>query len=162
MWNKLYRREIFEDIRFTEGMTFEDEMILHHIYGKVDKISCVRKNLYYYVQRPGSKMKESYSPAKMDIIIAYMDRIHFMQENHYSDEEICKVNSKLVELFRSSAVKGRKCKIGRGKFSHLFQEYCCVIYPYLPDCCRTLSTRIFIKSPIFYSYVKTLINKVMK
>lgn len=162
VWNKLYKRKILDEIRFTEGMTFEDEMILHHIYGKVDKISCVRKNLYYYVQRPGSKMKESYSPAKMDIIIAYMDRIQFLIEHQYSDEEVSRVNKKLIEFFRTAAVRGRKSKIGRDKYNRLHQEYRCSIYPHLPNGCRTYSTWFFIKSPIVYSYVKTLKNKVLK
>lgn len=162
VWNKLYRQEIFDDIRFTEGMTFEDEMILHHIYGKVDEISCVRKNLYYYVQRPGSKMKESYSPAKMDIIIAYMDRIRFLIEHQYSSEEIFWVNNNLVEFFRTAAVKGRKNKTGRDKFNRLHQEYRCSIYPHLPNCCRTYLTRFFIKSPVIYGYMRTIYNKLFK
>lgn len=162
VWNKLYRREIFDDIRFTEGMTFEDEMILHHIYGKVDKISCVRQNLYYYVQRMGSKMKESYTPAKMDVLIAYMDRIRFMQQNHFFEEEIFRVNLKLIDFFRYSAVNGRKNKIGREKFDYLFREYRCSIYPHLPNCCRTYSTRVFIKFPVVYGYMKTIKNKLFK
>lgn len=162
VWNKLYKREIFDEIRFTEGMTYEDEMILHHIYGKVDEISCVRKNLYYYVQRPGSKMKESYSPAKMDIIIAYMDRIQFLVEYQYSDEEVLRVNNKLVEFFRTAAVKGRESKLGRDKFKRLCQEYRCIVYPKLPEYCRTISMRLFIKFPIVCSYFKTIKIRVLK
>lgn len=162
VWNKLYNRKLFDDIRFTEGMTFEDEMILHHIYGKVDKISCVRQNLYYYVQRPGSKMRESYSPAKMDIIVSYIDRIRFLLEEQYPEKEILRVNIKLIDYFRTAIVKGRKSKIGKEKYRRLHQEYCLEVYPYLPPCCKTFSTRFFINFPILYGYVKTINNKLFK
>lgn len=160
VWNKLYNRTVFDNIRFTEGMTFEDEMILHHIYGMVNKISCVRQNLYYYVQRPGSKMKESYSLEKMDIIVSYIDRIRFLLMKQFPEKEILRVNLQLIDHFRTAIIKGRKSKKGKDKYMRLYQEYCFEIYPFLPLCCKTVSTRFFIKFPIVYSYIKTIRNKL--
>ena len=161
VWNKLYKREIFDSIRFTEGMTFEDEMILHHIYGKVDKISCVRKNLYYYVQRSGSKMKESYSPAKMDIIIAYMDRIEFLLKCGYPAHQVELTNQRLIEFFQTAAVHGLKSKKGRDRFRQLHRIYCDVVVPKLTH--RGIKCNCFFRCfPVSYCFLVTLQSRVRR
>lgn len=47
-WAKLYRRDIFCDMRFDEGKIHEDAFIFHRIYGKAKKICFVDEKLYYY------------------------------------------------------------------------------------------------------------------
>lgn len=161
VWNKLYKREIFDEIRFTEGMTYEDEMILHHIYGKVDEISCVRKNLYYYVQRSGSKMKESYSPAKMDIIIAYMDRIEFLLKCGYPAHQVELTNQRLIEFFQTAAVHGLVSKKGRDKFKQLHRIYCDVVVPKLTH--RGIKCNCFFRCfPVSYCFLVTLQSRVRR
>lgn len=50
-WNKLYRKELFDSIRFPVGKLFEDEYINFPLYKIAKKIVIVNKGLYYYVQR---------------------------------------------------------------------------------------------------------------
>ena len=47
-WNKLYRREDFENIRFPEGKIHEDEYTTYKLLFKNDKTAVVNNALYYY------------------------------------------------------------------------------------------------------------------
>lgn len=47
-WNKIYRRELFDGIRFPEGETFEDIAIMPGIIGRCRKIRYSNRGLYLY------------------------------------------------------------------------------------------------------------------
>lgn len=53
-WNKLYKKEIFSELRYDEGKIYEDEYIFNLWLNKCKIISFVPDKLYYYVQRTGS------------------------------------------------------------------------------------------------------------
>lgn len=50
-WNKLYRKELFDTLRYPVGKIFEDEYVNFSLYIKAKKVVIVNKGLYYYVQR---------------------------------------------------------------------------------------------------------------
>jgi len=54
MWNKVYRRSLFDDIRFPSGETFEDGAVFFQLFGKCSCIVHTGKNGYYYRKRAGS------------------------------------------------------------------------------------------------------------
>lgn len=60
MWDKLWKRKLFEEVEFPEGRTFEDISVAHKLFAKADKIVCLTEPKYYYRQRTdgivGSKM----------------------------------------------------------------------------------------------------------
>ena len=51
-WNKLYRRKLWENLRYPEGKINEDEFVLHRLVDQCVKIGGVSYVGYYYVQRP--------------------------------------------------------------------------------------------------------------
>lgn len=51
---KLYKRELFDDIRFDEGKLLEDLLIMYKLINKSRLISLCSEPLYYYVQRNNS------------------------------------------------------------------------------------------------------------
>lgn len=53
-WAKIYRRELFEDIRFPEGKLSEDYYIMYKLFDKAQTIGYVAKPLYNYLQRQSS------------------------------------------------------------------------------------------------------------
>ena len=53
-WNRLYRRELFETVRFPVGKIHEDEYTAHQFYWQCERITIAAKPLYFYVQRGGS------------------------------------------------------------------------------------------------------------
>ena len=55
-WNKLYRRDVFVQLRYPEGKLNEDLFLIPEICLNTQKAVVVPKALYYYVQRGGSIM----------------------------------------------------------------------------------------------------------
>lgn len=53
-WNKLYKKEVFSQIRFPEGKICGDAYIMHEIYLNCRKIACIHDVLYHYVPRADS------------------------------------------------------------------------------------------------------------
>ena len=51
---KLYKRELFDNIRFDEGKLLEDLLIMYKLINKSKLISLCSEPLYYYVQRNNS------------------------------------------------------------------------------------------------------------
>ncbi len=54
LWNRLYKRELFDGIRFPETVVMEDLYVNHLLFEKVDKIHLLDKSLYYYIRREDS------------------------------------------------------------------------------------------------------------
>ena len=55
-WNKLYKKELFNSIRYPKGKLCEDVFIAHLLLGHCEKVACTSYAGYYYVQRAGSIM----------------------------------------------------------------------------------------------------------
>lgn len=53
VWDKLYRRELFEGIRFPVGKTFEDMAVMHRLFLRSERVVCVPGAMYHYLQRAG-------------------------------------------------------------------------------------------------------------
>lgn len=83
--NKLYHRELFDELRFPKGKIHEDEFVIHHIIQKCGRISCVQDTLYYYVQRDKSITSERFSLRRMDIADALIDRYYFAKRHKYKE-----------------------------------------------------------------------------
>lgn len=91
--NKLYRKKLFENIRFPKGKQHEDEFVVHRIFDKCNRISCIEKPMYFYVQRSFSIMNSSYSVKRLDAAEAYLDRIRF-----FIDEDLNEMAEKTLNF----------------------------------------------------------------
>lgn len=54
VWNKLFRRKIFESLRFPVGRICEDIWISMDVYQACREVICISKLLYHYRNRKGS------------------------------------------------------------------------------------------------------------
>lgn len=73
-WNKLYKKSLFDNVRFPEGELFEDLKIMHLIGEKVSAVSFTNKILYYYRIRQGSITFNNRGLNADDYIAATHDR----------------------------------------------------------------------------------------
>ena len=73
-WNKLYRKQLFSDIRFPVGKIHEDAFIMHKVFDRCSTISTVDGLYYYYRQRTGSITKRNFSVQNLDCVEAYYQR----------------------------------------------------------------------------------------
>lgn len=53
-WNKMYRRQIFDGIRFPEGRVWEDVAVSYRLFLNAKQVYCYPEQLYYYCDRDGS------------------------------------------------------------------------------------------------------------
>lgn len=78
-WNKLYKKELFDSIRYPEGHVYEDVWTTHKVIYKARRIRYCPKGLYYYRIREGSITQSATS--RVDEYVAntnrYMDLIEF-------------------------------------------------------------------------------------
>ena len=75
--NKLIKRRIFDDIRFCEGMIYEDEHILMYIVDKISKCVIIDTQLYYYYCLNQSTIRSGFSEKKFSALDLAMSEIDF-------------------------------------------------------------------------------------
>lgn len=81
-WNKLYKKELFDKIRFPVGKVNEDQFIVHELFYECNVIATISNVLYHYVQRKGSIMNSNVSVKRLDDIEAIYGRYIFYKKNH--------------------------------------------------------------------------------
>ncbi len=75
-WNKLYRRNLFSDLRYPVGMIHEDEAILGDLFCEAKKVVRTERILYNYrVNNETSIMSSGYSLKRLDILKAMERRM---------------------------------------------------------------------------------------
>lgn len=81
VWYKLYKTELISDIRFPVGKYHEDVFWTYQAVGRAAKVSVFDKPCYFYTQRSGSIMGESYSLRRLDGLEAKVVRIDYIKQN---------------------------------------------------------------------------------
>ena len=65
-WSKLYKAELFKNLRFDEGYVYEDELIFPKVVSNSVINYTINDKLYYYVQAPNSITKSSLTENKVE------------------------------------------------------------------------------------------------
>lgn len=81
LWNKLYKIELFEDIRFPDKKICEDQFVTPQLYLKSNKIVFTNQIYYYYVQSENSVMRSNFSLRKLDSIESFRETKKLYREN---------------------------------------------------------------------------------
>lgn len=82
-WGKLYKKILFEQLRFPVGRLHEDEYITYKAIYFSNKIVFVDVPLYYYFQRSNSIMGSPYRiKSGFDAMDAMIDRFYFFKFNN--------------------------------------------------------------------------------
>lgn len=70
VWGRIYKKELFDNIRFEDGMLFEDAAISYKIFIQAQIVVFISQPLMYYFQREGSTMSRRDKKIRMDEIHA--------------------------------------------------------------------------------------------
>ena len=76
-WGKLYRRKLFDAIRYPYGKLHEDEFVTYKLYSRSEKVVYVPIQGYYYLNREQSIMNTKFSTRSLDRLDAYQEREDF-------------------------------------------------------------------------------------
>ena len=80
VWNKLYKRHLFNNIRFPIGKKYEDDLTTYKIFNKINKLVSTEKVLYNYVQRKNSLMHKAFSMERLEAIEVFDNYERFFNE----------------------------------------------------------------------------------
>ena len=96
--NRLYRRELFDKVRFPAGRIHEDEWTAHLFYGQCERVAVLKEPLYYYVQREGSIMRQESFQKRMDKVEGLFGRAEFAAENGFYELAFSSCNAVLGRI----------------------------------------------------------------
>ena len=111
VWAKIYKREVFEEIRFPKGRISEDAYVMLDVVRKCKKICVIPEVVSVYRQRPGSVTAKPYSEIVDDDLL-WLDRhIVFYKDNKYTKLEDAAVKQYCYMLLqRWGELNGEKKK----------------------------------------------------
>lgn len=80
IWNRLFRREIFDTLRFPADRINDDEVVALHAYEKCSRIVFLNKDSYYYRIRPNSITTSGFSRKNMDYVYNSRENMEFVSD----------------------------------------------------------------------------------
>ena len=85
-WSRLYKKELFKNIKFTKGIYYEDLECTPKLVKYTNKIGFLEEPLYYYLQREGSIMKQKEFNNKFLDIFTVLESNKKELEKKYPEE----------------------------------------------------------------------------
>ena len=82
-WGKLYKKELFREIRYPFGKLHEDEFTTYKLLFKYDALAYINQPLYLYFYNSSSITKSYWTPRRLDAFEAYNDQLEFFETNRY-------------------------------------------------------------------------------
>lgn len=89
LWSKIYRKEMFENVHFPEGRTYEDEQETYKLCLFAKKIVMIPDEFYHYVKRENSIITGISAKKMLDKQYALMDRLNYLPKYIPELEEVC-------------------------------------------------------------------------
>lgn len=80
--NKLFRKEIFDNLRFAKGIINEDTEIIPKIIDVCDRIVILNKAAYHYVLRKGSITQTDYTLKDFQSLVAYKSIVRVCRKKY--------------------------------------------------------------------------------
>lgn len=108
VWNKLFTREMWDNIRFNEERVFEDIDVMYRIFQKVNKFVLIDIQKYIYVQRENSimhKRNSQYVLDRLNVVVHRYDDISNMKEDKLNFANAYAFAVNMIVMFRSIVLK---------------------------------------------------------
>lgn len=114
-WGKLYKKEIFNKIKFMEGKNNEDNIFIADLFEQIDSYACIDNAGYKYLQRTNSIINSKFSEKKLDALFATNYIKHKCMQNwenyiSYSVVLVCKSCIYLYYDYLKSKTKNKRIK----------------------------------------------------
>lgn len=157
LWNKLFKKELFDEIRFSNFKCSEDFEILCHIFQKSSKIVSLNAPLYYYIRNDNSIGLSSFSEKKIDVIKARESIYQYylsIGAKEWAYMIAVQILSQIIVLYSQLKVSDIDCKKYEDYLLEKFKEY----YPaalkekhsFKKDMLRRIKFKTFLIFPGFF------------
>ncbi len=80
IWNRLFKAEVFKEIRFPTGRVNDDEVVALHAYAKCKKIVFLNTDTYFYRIRQNSITTSGFSLRNVDCYYNSVDNLSFVKD----------------------------------------------------------------------------------
>ena len=99
VWEKLYKRELFNNLRFPVGKSFEDAALSYKIFYRANKTVLIQAPKYHYRIRSGSLTNTTFNPIKeFQLVQALHDQYQFVKQQQAISEKPLKLLKKAFHL----------------------------------------------------------------
>lgn len=164
VWNKLYRRILFEEIRFPKGKVHEDEFTTYKVIHKANKLVNSNIPMVYYRQREGSIMAEGFNEKRLHVIEAWEEKYLYLKQEGLeelalrTEANLCSTLKRLyVQTKRSNLIN--KNKILKDLRNEMKTKYIRFIKnPYITDRGKITLTICLLNGQVFFKLYGTYIN----
>lgn len=96
VWNKLVRRELYDDIRFPDGHSMGEDMTMIQLLCRSKRVAHIKEALYHYVQTNTGAFSKTQSPKQLADVRYNVDRtVSFLESKYDSSLEESISNFKL-------------------------------------------------------------------
>ena len=99
-WAKLYKIELWNDVRYPKGRLFEDSATTYKLIDKCDKVTIISKATYNYMIRNSSITNVKFSNKKLDLIKSTQEMCTYVKKR-YPDLEKA-TNRRLMYAYLST------------------------------------------------------------
>lgn len=120
-WGKLYKKDLFESIRFPKGRLFEDSATTYKLIDKSKKIAVCSKATYNYIIRKNSISNEKFSERKMDLIISTKEMTDFIRNKYTRLQSAC--DRRLMYSYLSTLTQLSKSNVKNKKIEKELMKY---------------------------------------
>lgn len=140
VWNKLYRKKIYDGLRFTPGITCEDLLIMPYTFERAERIIALDTELYFYTVRADNITNTQDLKKEIDEVNAWLLLCEFLEQRRLQPSKplqaacmrLCHLYSwipskdkeKLETLYMKSTT-GLRYEIRQG---HLWSKIGCLIF----------------------------------
>lgn len=88
--NKLFKRELFDKLRYPEGKISEDAFLIPVVISKAGKVVYDSKPMYYYLRRENSITTSNFSDSGWDVVEAYKNHLNMVSEKFPNLKKVAK------------------------------------------------------------------------
>ncbi len=121
-WGKIYKKDIFNDIRYPVGKIYEDGYVVHQYLYEAKRVVYSSKQLWFYLQRQDSIMGENKGKYKKEDNDAFLMRIEFFKANKVDEEIITTAYVAYLRALLGSLIKENVAKADRQYINNEFKE----------------------------------------
>ena len=119
---RLYKRELFENVRFPKGKLHEDVFVAYRIIDQCNKISTLSKQMYYYLKRDDSIMNCEYDIRRLDAVEAYLETAEYCKRKNYSKAVYKTINLAMGRLQEGFLKLNLKDEENRKKSNYYYKR----------------------------------------
>lgn len=80
-WNKLYARELFDDVKYPSGKSYEDQFTTWRLFLAASRIAVADWCGYYYFENPESITNRKWNPGELDYLEAWEEIAAFCRRS---------------------------------------------------------------------------------